>query len=59
MQNDKAQIEIPPTEVVRERLASITTEGRLLRKVLRIARSRDQARTQDTARNESEAVPCK
>ena len=41
------ELVIPPTEVVRERLANLTSETRLLRKLLRVAKSRDQARPKD------------
>lgn len=34
---------IPPTETVRERLARLIREGRLLRQLLRVAVSRDKA----------------
>jgi hypothetical protein len=63
MSDDTPALFIPPTEIVRERLAHLTAESRLLRKLLRVAKSRDQVRP--TAERtglpaiESEAVPCK
>jgi hypothetical protein len=33
---------IPPTVEIRERLACVTTEGRLLKKLLKIATDRDR-----------------
>lgn len=47
MPDDTKELVIPPTEIVRERLASLTSETRLLRKLLRVAKSRDQARPKD------------
>lgn len=47
MPDDTKELAIPPTEIVRERLASLTREARLLRKLLRVAKSRDQARPKD------------
>jgi len=51
MVNRHQQIKIPPTDAVRERLGQITAEGRILRKLLRIAKSRDQADNQSSSRN--------
>lgn len=59
MPDSNKELVIPPTEVVRERLASVTGEARLLRKLLRVAKSRDQAYPNDQAKaspDQSEAA---
>lgn len=50
-------IEIPPTKVVVDRLSSIKSEERLLRKLLRIAISRDKS-VEVASPKESEGVQC-
>ncbi len=40
------QVLIPSTQEIRERLATVATEGRLLRQLLRVASSRDKVSTQ-------------
>ncbi len=44
MKTTEAEL-IPPTSEIRERLASVATEGRLLRKLLKLASDRDKATT--------------
>ena len=59
---DETPLHIPPTENVRERLARVTAESRLLRQLLKAAKTRDQVRLSiHPARqvaSEGEAVPC-
>jgi hypothetical protein len=49
--------EIPPQEVIRDRLTNLFAEAKLLRKLLRLSERRDRMRVQARQRGGTDHVP--